>query len=228
MDSLSSGMIQRLNTVGSLVYHLRNLDDDQQYNGMVAYDNVCIVMEEVELYYHPEYQKSYINYLLEQISRAGLRRLKCLNIIFVTHSPFILSDIIRNDIICLEDGIQKVLPFKSFGANIHDLLRHPFFMKNGTIGDFAQKVINQIIVALAVHDFLKKSSGKTFDIQQFKSNNVELAPYLGFLPKEVDGTLDMTNFLLMYSSRSLREAISLLDEPIVKDALQHEYKRIFK
>ena len=84
-----------------MIYHLRNLDDNQETEGMIAYNQVCIVMEEVELYYHPEYQKSYLNYLLEQISRAGLSRLKSLNLVFVTHSPFILSDITRNDILCL-------------------------------------------------------------------------------------------------------------------------------
>ena len=228
MDTLSSGMIQRLNTVGSLVYHLRNLDDDQQGDTMIAYDNVCIIMEEVELYYHPEYQKSYLNYLLEQISRAGLRRLKCLNIMFVTHSPFILSDIIRNDILCLEGGIQKTLPFKTFGANIHDLLRHPFFMKNGTIGDYAQKTINNIIIALAIYDFMNKGPENKFDIMRFKTDNAELAPFMGFLPIETDGMLDMQSFLLMFSSRALKEAISLLDEPIIKDALLREYERIFR
>ena len=69
---------------------------------------------------------------------------------FVTHSPFILSDITRNDILCIENGIQVDLKFQTFGANIHDLLRHPFFMKNGTIGDYAQKIINEIIVLLSV------------------------------------------------------------------------------
>ena len=227
LDTLSSGMIQRLNTAGSLIYHLRNLDDDQQGQTMIAYNNVCIVMEEVELYYHPEYQKSYLNYLLEQISRAGLRRLKKLNIVFVTHSPFILSDIIRSDILCIEGGKQKNLPFKTFGANIHDLLRHPFFMKNGTIGDYAQNVINKIIVALAIYDCMMKNQKEKFSFQRFKSDNEELAPYMGFLPIETDGTLNEQEFLSLYSSSIIHSAIELLDEPIVKHSLSREYNRIF-
>ena len=227
LDTLSSGMIQRLNTVGSLIYHLRNLDDNQEAEGMVAYNQVCIVMEEVELYYHPEYQKSYLNYLLEQISRAGLSRLKSLNIVFVTHSPFILSDITRNDILCLENGIQVDLKFQTFGANIHDLLRHPFFMKNGTIGDYAQKIINEIIVLLSVYDAKKKAKNEPFDMLQFKNENPELVKYMGFLPKENDGSLDEQEFDILYSMRYLKEAIGLLDEPIMRDALKREYKRIF-
>lgn len=227
LDTLSSGMIQRLNTVGSLIYHLRNLDDNQEGDGMIAYDQVCIVMEEVELYYHPEYQKSYLNYLLEQISRAGLSRLKSLNLVFVTHSPFILSDITRNDILCLENGVQVDLKFQTFGANIHDLLRHPFFMKNGTIGDYAQKVINEIIVTLSVYDAMKKTGNEAFDLVQFKRENPELVKHMDFLPTEDDGSLNEQDFGILYSMRSLREAIGLLDEPIMGDALKREYERIF-
>ncbi len=227
LDTLSSGMIQRLNTVGSLIYHLRNLDDEQKGDAMIAYNNVCVVLEEVELYYHPEYQKSYLNYLLEQISRAGLRRLKSLNLMFVTHSPFILSDIIRTDILCLEGGIQKDLSFKTFGANIHDLLRHPFFMKNGTIGDFSQNIINRIIVSLAIYDAIKKAGNQSFEWNAFKQENKDLIEYGDFLPYNNDGSLDIMNFEVQYSQRMLGEAISLIDEPIVKDALTREYKRIF-
>ena len=227
LDTLSSGMIQRLNTVGSLIYHLRNLDDNQEAEGLLAYDQVCIVLEEVELYYHPEYQKSYLNYLLEQISRAGLSRLKSLNLVFVTHSPFILSDITRNDILCLENGVQVDLKFQTFGANIHDLLRHPFFMKNGTIGDYAQKVINEIIVSLSIYDAKKRVGNEPFDLAQFKYENPELVKYMDFLPTEEDGSLDALNFEILYSSRTLKEAIGLLDEPIMRDALKREYERIF-
>lgn len=227
LDTLSSGMIQRLNTVGSLIYHLRNLDDNQDGECMVAYERVCVVLEEVELYYHPEYQKSYLNYLIDQISRAGISRLKSLNLVFVTHSPFILSDITKNDILCLEDGKQTDLELKTFGANIHDLLRHPFFMRKGTIGDFAQKVINEIIVSLSIFDSKKRAGNWPFDLTQFKRENPELVKYMDFLPTEEDGTLDALNFEILYSSRTLKEAIGLLDEPIMRDALRREYERIF-
>ena len=220
-------MIQRLNTVGSLIYHLRNLDDNQQGDGMIAYDHVCIVLEEVELYYHPEYQKGYINYLLEQISRAGISRLKSLNLVFVTHSPFILSDITRNEILCLEDGAPVDLTFQTFGANIHDLLRHPFFMRRGTIGDFAQKVINEIIVSLSIYDAMNRAEKESFDMEQFKNENPKLVKYMGFLPTEDDGSLNIQDFKILHSQRVLNEAINLLDEPIMRDALKREYERIF-
>lgn len=227
MGSLSSGMTQRLNSVGSLIYHLRNLDDEQDGKTLIAYDNVTVVLEEVELYYHPEYQKSYLNYLLEQIERAELSRLKRLNLIFITHSPFILSDVVRSEILCLEDGKQASFEIRTFGANIHDMLKHPFFMRNGTIGDFAQKIINRVIVCLAIYDAMKKAEKKPFSLEAFKDDNLDLAGYMDFVPQHADGTLDRLNFEILYSKRRLFEVISLIDEPIVKDALIREYKRIF-
>lgn len=227
LDTLSSGMIQRLNSVGSLIYHLRNLDDEQKTQNLVAYDNVTVVLEEVELYYHPEYQKSYLNYLLEQIERAELGRLKRLNLLFITHSPFILSDIVKSEILCLEDGRQAAFEIRTFGANIHDMLKNPFFMRNGTIGDYAQKIINRIIVALAIYDAKRKLRNNTFGFDAFKDANDELVEYMDFLPLKEDGALDLLNFEIMWSKRNLDEAISLIDEPIVKDALKREYKRIF-
>jgi hypothetical protein len=100
-------------------------------------------------------------------------------------------------------------------------------MKNGTIGDYAQKVINEIIVTLSVYDAMKKTGNEAFDLVQFKRENPELVKHMDFLPTEDDGSLNEQDFGILYSMRSLREAIGLLDEPIMRDALKREYERIF-
>ncbi|MEA3553669.1 MAG: hypothetical protein U9R39_04590, partial [Campylobacterota bacterium] len=61
--------------------------------------------------------------------------------------PFILSDLPKENVIFLEDGEQKY-PFKdkqTFGANIHTLLSHGFFMNDGLMGEFAKNKINNVI-----------------------------------------------------------------------------------
>jgi hypothetical protein len=72
---------------------------------------------------------------------------KVTNIIFTTHSPFILSDLPKENVIFLEKG-KQVYPFEdrkqTFGANIHTLLSHGFFMKEGLMGEFAKDKINQV------------------------------------------------------------------------------------
>lgn len=56
VNTLSSGMIQRLNSVGSFIYHIRNLDNEQKDDLLIDYSNITVIFEEVELYFHPEYQ----------------------------------------------------------------------------------------------------------------------------------------------------------------------------
>jgi len=69
-------------------------------------------------------------------------------LIFITHSPFILSDIPKENVIFLEKG-KQVYPFEdnqqTFGANIHTLLSHGFFMKDGLMGEFAKDKIDTVI-----------------------------------------------------------------------------------
>lgn len=144
LSTLSSGQMQRLNSAGALVYHLRNLDYRIGEQQRLEYDYVSVIFEEVELYFHPEFQRTLINYLLEQMKHAGLKNIKGIHLIFVTHSPFILTDMLDNNVIYLsKDGKQK--PNKrTFAANIYDLLDDHFFLEN-TIGDVALKQIDDIV-----------------------------------------------------------------------------------
>lgn len=71
-------------------------------------------------------------------------KLKSINLCFVTHSPFILSDIPQQNILVLEKG--KSLPDKPFnlGANIHEMLGHNF-MLNYTTGEIVRLKIDKFL-----------------------------------------------------------------------------------
>lgn len=141
--SLSSGMLQKLNTVGALMYHLRNLNDIIQ--GNIQYKNINVIFEEVELYFHPEYQREFVNYVLEMIHRSSLGNIDSINICFVTHSPFILSDMLRNNTLYLNNGYSVNFDDETFGANLYDLMVNSFFLKDNAMGQFASKKIENII-----------------------------------------------------------------------------------
>lgn len=192
-SSLSSGEKQQIYMVSSILYHLYNLDSVT--GNKIKYENINIIFEEVELYFHPQMQKSFIKYFLDSISRIELKKIKSINICFVTHSPFILSDIPSNNIMFLEvvDGkaIQKIENIrKTFGANIHELLTDNFFMTNGFIGDFAKNKIDKTINWL----------------------NTELLKKKGFEKKET-GELYNVN---KEDYKFHKGIISLIDEPIIK------------
>ena len=78
-----------------------------------------------------------------------------IHFIITTHSPFLLSDIPKQNIIFLdtdEEGKCKVLKHdevmnkkQTFGANIHTLLSDSFFMEDGLMGEFAKGKIEDVI-----------------------------------------------------------------------------------
>lgn len=153
-ETISSGEKQLTYAVSSLLYHLVNIDSvKNDNNGLrIVYDHVNIILEEIELYFHPDLQKRFVKYLLDSLNTIRFDSIKGLNIILVTHSPFVLSDIPSNNILALNnDGSQKD-SVQSFGANIHEMLADSFFLKDSSIGDFAQWYIGEIIEDLESSD----------------------------------------------------------------------------
>lgn len=152
-DTLSSGERQRLASLSSVIYHLRNLNSKKKDD--VKYRDVNVVLEEIELYFHPECQRVFIKELIEMIERANLTEIDNINIILVTHSPFILSDIPKGNVLLLEKGRPADDDTKrqltTFGANIYDMLKTGFFL-DGPVGAFAQKQVERVVKALRAKD----------------------------------------------------------------------------
>lgn len=151
-DSFSSGEKQMLNSIGAVIYHLQNLNT----TAVTHYSNINIVLEEIELYYHPECQRNYINMLLHLLGGVKLYNIGDINIVFVTHSPFILSDIPKCNVLFLRDGMdQHLMQENTFGANIHAMLKNGFFLPNLTMGEFAYQKINGLFEKMNTGDFSK-------------------------------------------------------------------------
>jgi len=108
-----------------------------------------ILLDEVELGLHPNWQKNIILYLIDILKIIKIN----FQIIITSHSPFLLSDIPKQNIIFLdkdEKGNCKVIDGlkekkQTFGANIHTLLSDSFFMDDGLMGEFAKRKIDDLI-----------------------------------------------------------------------------------
>lgn len=138
--------------MSSILYHLYNLNSIRRSKTRKAYNYVNIILEEIELYFHPELQRTYIKTILDSLSQLRFNRIYSINFCFVTHSPFILSDIPNTNILFLqEDGrpLANVRQLLTFGGNIHDLLANSFFLSNGFIGEFAKEKIQEVIIQLS-------------------------------------------------------------------------------
>jgi predicted ATPase len=162
IDSLSSGERQRIHSVSSILYHIVNLNSVEEQKlkeqkNIIKYEYINLILDEIELYYHPEWQRLYVNELIKGIEKLDadkLNNIKGLNIVFLTHSPFILSDIPANNVLKLINGSPRKLTDSSntFGANIHNLLANDFFLENGFMGEFAKEKINNLIRFLNIND----------------------------------------------------------------------------
>ena len=149
MSHLSSGELQMLNSISTYLYHLRNLNYHVGASEQIEYSYVSLVLEEVELYFHPDYQRRYIYEMLRQIRQMKLDNIKAVNIILVTHSPFVLSDIPKNNVLFLQEGVPvRVMQENTFGANIHSLLQNGFFLEGAPMGEFAKEKINKMFERL--------------------------------------------------------------------------------
>lgn len=195
-NTLSSGEKQFIYSVTGIIYQLINIDsvaltfsDDLAY-----YKDVDIILEEIELYFHPDLQRRLVKTLLNSINQCQFRSVKNIHILLVTHSPFVLSDIPARNILALQkDGTPlKSSEIKSFGANIHDILKHPFFLKDGAVGEHAKYVLNNIARWLEV---LRYYSKKGKNINEKALNNLH----------------------------RLKLLISIVDEPILKKVLMDEF-----
>lgn len=189
---LSSGEKQKISSLNSIIYHLKNIDSvhknkyKNSENGIIEYDTINLIFDEIELYYHPEFQKNIISDLLTFIRRANYKDIKSINMLFLTHSPFILSDIPKQNILLLNfdsktgKSIQVKKNDQTFGANIHDLLADNFFLKDTLIGKHADKKITSLINSIKNGENSKDNVkllnmiGDTFlktSIEQYKKFN---------------------------------------------------------
>lgn len=164
---LSSGEQHLSNTLQTIFYHIYNLNSVHKSHVVKKekYHYLNVILDEIELYFHPEYQRVFIKNLIELLDDMDLEFIEGINFIFSTHSPFILSDIPSHNVLRLEDGESK--PFQrdkqTFGANIYDLLNDQFFFKNGFIGEMAKNHIEKLLTELyAIADNRKRISSDKF------------------------------------------------------------------
>ncbi|WP_182423870.1 AAA family ATPase [Bacteroides fragilis] len=145
LQTMSSGERQLLYSMSYIFYHIKNIASIQEDDERICYNHINLIFDEAELYYHPEFQRIFVRRLLENLAICHIDRriIRSINIIIVTHSPFLLSDIPETNILFLGDEEQQGKQ-KTLGANIYDLLKSSFFMKYA-IGDFAQHKLNELM-----------------------------------------------------------------------------------
>ncbi|GMQ59808.1 hypothetical protein AN1V17_42080 [Vallitalea sediminicola] len=206
-DNMSSGEYSALTMYSRISYSLKELTEQ---------DNIIILLDEPDLYYHPSWKRHFINdfiQFIKAITKADFDYLSTIQIIVTTNEPYIISDLLKEDIIFLinRNGQCEVCDndnFKqTFGTNIHTLLGSSFFMNNSTVGEFAKNKINNTITELTN---IRKNLSKCLDNQlQIKEDE----DYYKSLKE-----LDMWERL---SQNSTNDSKTILDEVVSK--VEKEY-----
>lgn len=229
-EYLSSGEKQQAFTTSSLVYHLKNLDsvfDDRSTDDRVAYENVQLVLEEVELYYHPELQREFVRNLLDGIRQAGLNHIKWINICIVTHSPFVLSDIPSCNVLALKKEDGKTEKILCFAANIHEMLKLSFFLDKGSVGDFASWTTMHIAKCLRIARWINERESAPEYFPSLEELPDEYKFLENFKTISSEGQFSKDGFNYVYSPDVLLSQIKMIEEPIVRRVLLDDFRRTF-
>lgn len=217
---LSSGENNLLSTFASF-YYIFGADYTNKNNGTYTIynklenekyqkcDNVILLIDEADLAYHPEWQREYIALLTAFLVRVYPSSCcKNIQIILSTHSPILLGDVPRQNVIYLRKGehgqgmyADSSVELETFGQNILLLLQNSFFLKDGTMGRFAYNIIN--------HEFQELSKLE-------KKIDTELRE---------EGALSQADDC-MSALEGYRQFAGLIGEPILRRNLRLQIRRI--
>ncbi|TNJ63778.1 hypothetical protein FE784_23960 [Paenibacillus hemerocallicola] len=161
VEPMSSGEEAFINLFASLFFGLR-------LNRYSKKHKAIILLDEPDNFMHPEWSRIMLSEIFNFLNQIELGY-KNYQIIITTHSPFIISDLLKSNVIALEKDMDKgyckianfVATDQTFANNIHTLLSEEFFMSS-TIGEFAKERINHVITVLKSqnNDFLELAKCK--------------------------------------------------------------------
>ena len=163
-NDLSDGEQQLLLIFSKIYYLIRTIYKD-------SIKELLFLIDEPDTFLHPDWQRKFFANLYKFITNIEILKHKKFHFIVTSHSPFILSDIPKENVIFLDkfndktekkypklkiDGLEnrncinvsKNIELKTFGANIHTLLSDGFFMSDGLMGEFAKSKIDNVIKKL--------------------------------------------------------------------------------
>ena len=146
-----------------------------------------LLFDEGDLFYHPEWQREFVGDIIDLVKACAGEDMQ---IVFTTNSPFMMSDMLREDIVTLtrdkKDIDEDVL---TFGQNIHTLLAHRFFL-DSTIGSVSESVIGWLISLLADPGPITEKREKYDAPEKYDQKE--------YTPKRYDALEEKRNNILIY------------------------------
>ena len=192
-SGLSSGELALINLFG----RLNSIKNEVR-------KNMVLLLDEVDLGLHPERQRKWVKNILPIIGKIMKSQNGSVRVVVTTHSPIILSDFIKKDIIYLpiDDSTEKS---RTFGQNIYTLFKDSFFLE-APKGAFSEQVIEDLL-----NIFRSSSNEKTIQ---------ESGAYKGFIKKYgLSGVPDDT------IREFFDELVDMIGEDIIRNHLKKQIKK---
>ncbi|CAH6895481.1 putative AAA_15 domain-containing protein [Vibrio chagasii] len=157
LDGISSGELAKTNIFAELHDYIKNSNNknensENNENNENNETNTILVIDEADLYLHPEWQRKFLYELIEVINKHKLST--NIQIILSSHSPIIISDFLPDDITTLhldrsvdelgEERYKTVIKRSlGFGTNIAELFIDGMHI-NSTFGQHSKKALESI------------------------------------------------------------------------------------
>jgi predicted ATP-binding protein involved in virulence len=143
-------------------------------------EHYILLLDEADLAFHPSWKRKFIKSIISTIPFFfhHLNRTPSLQIVFTTHDPLTLSDIPQNNVVYLDKDENNITvvnhdKLQSFGANVHDLLAHSFFLEDGFMGEFAQYMITDLINYLTFNEEKEISEENLKHVQAWNNDKAK-------------------------------------------------------
>lgn len=124
-------------------------------------ENVVVFLDEAETTLHPEWQRRLVSYSIRFFEVFLPNRQY--QLIFSSHSPMLLTDIPRHNVVFLnvvirnENGevkkyeiVDDMCNQKAFAANVFELYKDSFVLAKGQMGEFAASKVSNVLAKLKV------------------------------------------------------------------------------
>lgn len=179
--------------------------------GEIPCTNILLLIDEADLSFHPKWQIQYISRLLN-ILNVMFKTCK-VQVIITTHSPMILSDVPKSNVIYLKNSTNDSTGEHSetFGQNVYTLFRDAFFMAQ-TVGEFSNEKIQQAgtelneRVQVEIHD--EMGTDDSFDLEYYEYITGIIGEKV--IRKAFEAKLQQIR--KVYRTRDLKNAISLYNK----------------
>lgn len=188
-------------------------------------DKIILIFDELDSSFHPQWQQKIID-SLTRFLRVNYPQ-KEFQVILTTHSPVLLSDIPRGNVIFMRKKSNVETDHaQTFAANIASLYYDSFFMEKGSIGEVARRSIVNLMEAISEleEDRQKESSeGENRKNEIFEEDKSSML-LKRFLQKQYPGTEE---HCMMQSGYNARKLLQMLIDNIGEDIWRYKANERF-